>query len=169
MRCLPMCRQARIIAAGNIMREAHIICPTGQTSLKKALLSQCFFLGGGWWIRFSAEKPRRLRHATGMSPRAAFRIHHHKYPYQDKRPILSDESFTLVGDGGFEPPKALPADLQSVPFGHSGNPPYSIGAGGRIRTPDLLITNQLLYQLSYTSIFNLVLPTPDKLIDGVNR
>ena len=28
---------------------------------------------------------------------------------------------------------------------------YEIGAGGRIRTPDLLITNQLLYQLSYTS------------------
>ena len=26
-----------------------------------------------------------------------------------------------------------------------------VGAGGRIRTPDLLITNQLLYQLSYTS------------------
>ncbi len=26
------------------------------------------------------------------------------------------------------------------------------GAGGRIRTPDLLITNQLLYQLSYTSL-----------------
>ena len=25
------------------------------------------------------------------------------------------------------------------------------GAGGRTRTPDLLITNQLLYQLSYTS------------------
>ena len=29
----------------------------------------------------------------------------------------------LVGDGGFGPPKAKPADLQSVPFGHSGNPP----------------------------------------------
>ena len=27
------------------------------------------------------------------------------------------------------------------------------GAGGRTRTPDLLITNQLLYQLSYTSVF----------------
>ena len=25
--------------------------------------------------------------------------------------------------GGFEPPKASPADLQSVPFGHSGNHP----------------------------------------------
>ena len=59
----------------------------------------------------------------------------------------------MVGGGGFEPPKALPADLQSVPFGHSGNPPYmKFGAGGRIRTPDLLITNQLLYQLSYTSV-----------------
>ena len=31
---------------------------------------------------------------------------------------------------------------------------YEIGAGGRTRTPDLLITNQLLYQLSYTSIFH---------------
>ncbi len=30
----------------------------------------------------------------------------------------------LVGEGGFEPPKALPADLQSVPFGHSGTLPY---------------------------------------------
>ena len=62
----------------------------------------------------------------------------------------------LVGEGGFEPPKASPADLQSVPFGHSGIPPYSVapcGAGGRTRTPDLLITNQLLYQLSYISIY----------------
>ena len=31
--------------------------------------------------------------------------------------------FFLVGGGGFEPPKALPADLQSVPIGHSGIPP----------------------------------------------
>ena len=29
------------------------------------------------------------------------------------------------------------------------------GAGGRTRTPDLLITNQLLYQLSYTSLTDL--------------
>ena len=65
----------------------------------------------------------------------------------------SDYSF-LVGRGGFEPPKSLTADLQSAPFGHSGTYPYKkTGAGGRTRTPDLLITNQLLYQLSYTSIF----------------
>ena len=32
--------------------------------------------------------------------------------------------FLLVEDGGFEPPKAQLTDLQSAPFGHSGNPPY---------------------------------------------
>ena len=47
-------------------------------------------------------------------------------------------------------------DLQSAPFGHSGTLPYKmcneiLGAGRRTWTPDLLITNQLLYQLSYTS------------------
>ena len=31
-----------------------------------------------------------------------------------------------------------------------------LGAGRRTRTPDLLITNQLLYQLSYTSVERLV-------------
>ena len=34
--------------------------------------------------------------------------------------------FFLVGEGGFEPPKALLTDLQSAPFGHSGIPPYSL-------------------------------------------
>ena len=65
----------------------------------------------------------------------------------------------LVEEDGFEPSKSTTTDLQSAPFGHSGTPPYAVdafqtddGAGGRIRTPDLLITNQLLYQLSYTSI-----------------
>ena len=31
----------------------------------------------------------------------------------------------LVERGGFEPPKAVPADLQSAPFGHSGTSPCS--------------------------------------------
>ena len=30
----------------------------------------------------------------------------------------------LMGGGGFEPPKQVAADLQSVPFGHSGIHPY---------------------------------------------
>ena len=90
-----------------------------------------------------------------------------------------------MGRGGFEPPKAEPTDLQSVPFGHSGTSPkfwekrdpikpvkhltlnlqrstlealsnqsFKSGAGKGTRTPDLLITNQLLYQLSYASSAN---------------
>jgi len=31
-----MCPQAHIIAEGNITGEANIICPSGQTSFKKA-------------------------------------------------------------------------------------------------------------------------------------
>ena len=31
-----------------------------------------------------------------------------------------------MGGGGFEPPKQFAADLQSVPFGHSGIHPYLI-------------------------------------------
>ncbi len=57
---------------------------------------------------------------------------------------------------GFEPSKALPADLQSAPFGHSGTPPQiitteTVQAGDRTRTNNRLLTKQLLYQLSYAS------------------
>ena len=54
--------------------------------------------------------------------------------------------YLLVEDGGFEPPKAMLTDLQSAPFGRSGNPPYFYGAGDRNRTYNLLITSQLLYR-----------------------
>ena len=59
----------------------------------------------------------------------------------------------MVEGGGFEPPKASPADLQSAPFDHSGTPPLlpTSGAGDGTRTRNLLITNQLLYLLSYAS------------------
>ena len=58
--------------------------------------------------------------------------------------------------GGFEPPKQIAADLQSVPFGHSGIHPYGIvfhKADDRTRTDNLLITNQLLCQLSHIGIY----------------
>ena len=58
-----------------------------------------------------------------------------------------------LGDGGFEPPKSVTADLQSAPFDHSGNPPIVFcKADDGTRTRNLLITNQLLYRLSYASI-----------------
>ena len=54
---------------------------------------------------------------------------------------------------GFEPSKAVPTDLQSAPFGHSGTPPYK--ADDRTRTDNLLITSQLLCQLSHVGIWSL--------------
>jgi hypothetical protein len=63
-----------------------------------------------------------------------------------------------------------PAGLQPAPIGHSGNPPEdcvhpavvaaepirvssgSIRAGEGTRTPNRLLTKQVLYQLSYTSV-----------------
>ena len=59
-----------------------------------------------------------------------------------------------MGRGGFEPPKQFAADLQSVPFGHSGICPFLYNmklykADDRTRTDNLLITNQLLCQLSH--------------------
>ena len=91
-------------------------------------------------------------------------------PWQGDALPLSHFRLLLVEGGGFEPPKAQLTDLQSAPFGHSGIPRKSllcyliilhefvkhffnsisniflIGAGGGNRTPNLLITNQLLYR-----------------------
>ena len=63
-----------------------------------------------------------------------------KFKQQKSTPLRS--AYLLVEEDGFEPSKAEPTDLQSVPFGHSGTLP---GAGGRNRTNNRLITNQLLY------------------------
>jgi hypothetical protein len=45
--------------------------------------------------------------------------------------------------------KKWPSEL----FGAIGQSSIYEGAGSRIRTDDLLITNQLLYQLSYAGIY----------------
>ena len=81
-----------------------------------------------------------------------------------------------MGRGGFEPPKQFAADLQSVPFGHSGICPFTqfnticfdclnCKADDRTRTDNLLITNQLLCQLSHIGIF----PQPHLLWNGTYR
>ena len=80
--------------------------------------------------------------------------------YKEKHDFMHcflHKSRVLVGRGGFEPPKSKTSDLQSDPFGRSGICPYRIkliccGAGDWTRTHNLLITNQLLCQLSYTGV-----------------
>jgi hypothetical protein len=70
--------------------------------------------------------------------------------------ILGIESYSKMVEGdGFEPPNPEGADLQSAAFSHFATPPHiqflfvSYGADERNRTPNLLITIQLLYLLSY--------------------
>jgi hypothetical protein len=47
--------------------------------------------------------------------------------------ILSgNENEKLVEGDGFEPSKAMLADLQSAPFGHSGNPPEDVAETNQI-------------------------------------
>ena len=66
----------------------------------------------------------------------------------------SERRCFFVGSDGFEPPKLEAADLQSAPFGRSGNHPYVFShtlshalrrASCRIRTNDPEITNHVLW------------------------
>ncbi len=83
-------------------------------------------MGEGGFARLRAghlaalRRPRRVIHSRSAS-NPSFTKTHTKQKHHPK-----GWCFCLVGEGGFEPPKALPADLQSVPFGHSGIPPYSV-------------------------------------------
>ena len=61
-------------------------------------------------------------------------LEHHSYKVSDEYGIWSFEVWYFFGEAsvvakmvegeGFEPSKAVPADLQSDPFGHSGTPPH---------------------------------------------
>ena len=102
----------------------------------------------------------------------------------------------MVEGAGFEPAKASPADLQSAPFNNSGTPPYrmcdagngeafanlkplvylnfqpliayfSTGAGDGTRTRNLLITSQLLCQLSYAGADTSIIISDNR--DAVNH
>ena len=62
-----------------------------------------------------------------------------------------------MGESGFEPLKAVPADLQSVPFGHSGIPPDLRDAKPEIWTTASLLASSdgstVLYRESGELIF----------------
>ena len=77
-------------------------------------------------IAYSIQRKKRvvnynlINMAIGRSERGGFE----KYKTKTRQPIAVQGFYMLVGDGGFEPPKSLTTDLQSAPFGRSGNPPY---------------------------------------------
>ena len=59
----------------------------------------------------------------------------------------------MVRVKGVEPPRLAALDPKSSASANSATPAQTNGAGERSRTLDLLITSQLLYQLSYTGIY----------------
>ena len=96
------------------------------------LSSLCFLLwvrilrasaGGGiaWGrIRSPAGEPYLLKQSTELFPRAGFPIS----SSEPKKKRANQMIYSLlVGEDGFEPSNRNAADLQSVPFGHSGTPP----------------------------------------------
>ena len=67
--------------------------------------------------------PPAVRPRCGRAPAARA----NRRPYAERPPdctgAVGGPPLSLVAGEGFEPSKAEPADLQSAPFGHSGNPP----------------------------------------------
>jgi hypothetical protein len=101
--------------------------PTKNETLRSAAVGGTVAVGG---FPGRLEDPRQLGGWSGKrdsNPR----------PSAWKADALAAELFPLkllqnkkmVEGGGFEPPKASPTDLQSVPFDRSGTPPRLRGRG----------------------------------------
>ena len=56
----------------------------------------------------------------------------------------------LVVGGGFEPPKASPTDLQSVPFDHSGTPPERLNISSPVTSRHARFDNAITLDLKWS-------------------
>ena len=72
----------------------------------------------------------------------------------------------MVEEDGFEPSKSSTTDLQSAPLATRELLRMKLELVDGLEPPDLLITNQLLYQLSYTSTGTCSSATKISLSDG---
>ena len=62
--------------------------------------------------------------------------------------------------GGFEPPKQVAADLQSVPFGHSGICPFRQGIALTLRKYTIFtLFTQVLIPLIFINPFSFIIPS----------
>ena len=84
-------------------------------SLLSSFPSFCFI---GW---FCFTKLQKICHVTKVLGKT------HSGTMEKQKELHSYDCNSSVGSDGFEPPKLEAADLQSAPFGHSGNYPV----GGR--------------------------------------
>ena len=80
--------------------------------------------GQDFFILLPPHKPNKVERETGLEPATlsleGWRSSQLSYSRVPLKHIT-------MGRGGFEPPKAKPTDLQSVPFGHSGTSPDRVG------------------------------------------
>ena len=105
------------------LTRAFLSCAQTKTEHLSIL---CLLVGGGGFAFL-----RKSHAGCNMHPACC-----QEPAFESTAPILNLEGKTkteylsilclLVGGGGFEPPKSLTTDLQSAPFGHSGNLPYSL-------------------------------------------
>ena len=100
-------------------------------------------LAATWWRRVDSNHRSETQQIYSLPPLATRELLHIQF--------LS----SAAGSG----PKSKPSEAGSIWKGDTAKETIQslcrCGAGGRIRTPDLLITNQLLYRLSYTSAWRL--------------
>ena len=101
--------------------------------------------------------PRKLRRSLPL----VVRIH---IIYTKIKTNHKSDWFLFGGRGWIRTTEAEQRQIYSL-FPLAARELFHIGAGERTRTPDLLITNQLLYQLSYTSVS----PTPNYYIISQNN
>ena len=73
---------------------------------------------------FSSGSGMRLEREAGIEP-ACSAWKADVLPLNYSR-LTQPQTLNLVEGGGFEPPKAVPADLQSAPFGRLGTCPCSV-------------------------------------------
>ena len=77
----------------------------------------------GKFVRSQCGRARIGQASTGH---LHFIVRIRRFSFTTKKTSSNELVFFVVGEDGFEPSKRNAADLQSVPFGHSGTPPYSI-------------------------------------------
>ena len=118
------------VSTGHLPRAAFQIRPAILfLNAKSPVLSNWTF-GGGGRIRPAAAGPRPGKQSTGLFAWTGLSNPSSCCPYAQKDQSRRIGLF-VVGEDGFEPSKRNAADLQSVPFGHSGTPPYLLSAWSR--------------------------------------
>ena len=147
-------RRAISLGFSRISLRSNITRRKANITEKDDCFRNRLFLGGGWWIRTTEGIASRFTVCPlwplGKSPifddcLIGFNIQLPALIGAGRRTRLINVATSVCTGVSNLPPAACDYIIRVLI-----QLPALIGAGRRTRTPDLLITNQLLYQLSYT-------------------